>query len=156
MAARKKKVKLSPPKVHHPAGFIGEDPQSALDLQDRWKIIWPAAVAQAWVDKEFKAALLKDAAAAIADKFDFLIPPALNVVVIDALKQSAADSVSDARPVNVPKMFFDEKKKKWIFPHHTTTLFIVLPTPPEGQKDMPVALAAYVGEGFGDGFTCCC
>lgn len=120
---------------------VGDDfKPGALESTMHWQVIWPRAIALAWQDPDFKAALLSDARVAIKAKFQYDLSPELDLTIVEAPYGSAGyapGAVTDPW-AGLPRL----------------KLEIVLPPAPAAEAQA-VAITVYQDTGRTYPFTCC-
>ncbi len=69
---------------HHKKQLMGIGHEWATFL--RWQAVWSRAIALAWRDPAFKLALMDDPRRALECEFQFCVPRALSLVVVESTK----------------------------------------------------------------------
>ncbi len=120
---------------------VGKDYQpGALESTMHWQVIWPRAIALAWQDPVFKAALLGDPRQTIKDYFKYDLSPELDLTIAEVPEGSAAYDPGNAEDpwASLPNL----------------KLTIVLPPAPSAEAQA-VAVTVYQDTGRTYPFTCC-
>jgi ribosomally synthesized peptide (two-chain TOMM family) len=115
------------------------EPTYTIDEIGKWNAVWPMAIALAWTDPEFKAALLKDPRGTLSDLMNYDFPRSIILTVKDA--------------GDVPESGWNSHFNIWKLPPTEVTLWLP-PAPPLEQQSVALASYTYTGQIYP--FTCCC
>ncbi len=118
----------------------------SLEATMHWQVIWPRAIARAWEDEAFHAALLADPRKAILEGFGYELSPDLDLTIADAPADATFDPALEGKPDG-------EATDPWgKLPNLALTISIPPAPPPALQA---VAITAYQDTGRTYPFTCC-
>ena len=123
---------------------IGSDfKPGALESTMHWQVIWPRAIALAWEDEYFHAALKENPRKAIHETFGYLLNDALELKIVDAPANAEFDSGTESAKVGDP----------WA---KLPPLKLTITIPPAPPVDLQaVAITTYQDTGRTYPFTCC-
>jgi len=126
---------------------LGSDSQpGAFEATLHWGVIWPRAIALAWEDPDFHAALKADPRGAIREKFGYELMPDLDLTVEDAPPEAAFDP-------DLATLHDGKAGDPWSkMPNLKLTLAIPPKPAPELQA---VAITSYQDTGRTYPFSCC-
>jgi len=117
----------------------GTAPTYTIDEIGKWNAVWPMAIALAWADPEFKAALLKDPRETLSNLMHYDFPKSILLTIKDAGA--------------TPNSGWNEHFNNWNLPATEVTMWL----PPAPALDQQaVALGSYTYTGQIYPFTCCC
>ncbi len=119
---------------------VGDDYKpGALESTLHWQVIWPRAIALAWEDPRFHAALKADPKKAIKDTFGYKLSDNLDLEIVDAPADDKYDEAAAADP--------------W---HNLPQLKLTLSIPPKPPAEIQaVAITTYQDTSRTYPFTCC-